>query len=244
MEYIGLFFIGLVAVTIGTLAGGGGLITLPAMLLLGIPVHAAVGASKISNTVSSLSTFLTVLLKKKISFRELYWIMPVSLSGGLAGGFIANGLSEGTMLTVASVLLIVAFIFSFLSKGDFSGDAKLKPSRTAVPSLFGVGIYDGLFGPGQATILLQLFGHLNISYIRAIGFVRVATFSSAFGAAIGYITSGHIIWPVAIALMLGSLTGARVGVHIAEKINPKFVKPILRLVTLLLIVEIAAENFL
>ena len=163
MEYIGLFFIGLVAVTIGTLAGGGGLITLPAMLLIGIPVHAAVGASKISNTVSSLSTFLTVLLKKKISFRELYWIMPVSLSGGLAGGFIANGLSEGTMLTVASVLLIVAFIFSFLSKGDFSGDAKLTPSKTAIPSLFGVGIYDGLFGPGQATILLQLFGHLNIS---------------------------------------------------------------------------------
>lgn len=244
MEYIGLFLIGLVSVTIGTLAGGGGLISLPAMLLIGIPVHAAVGAGKISNTVSSLSTFLTVLHKKKISFRELYWIMPVSLTGGLAGGFIANGLSEKMMLTIASVLLVVAFIFSFLSKGDFSGDEKLTPNRLAVPSLFGIGIYDGLFGPGQATVLLQLFGHLNISYIRAIGFVRVATFSSAFGAAIGYITSGHIIWPVAVALMLGSLTGARVGVHIAEKINPRYVKPILRLVTLLLIVQIAVENFL
>ncbi|SIT87214.1 sulfite exporter TauE/SafE family protein [Edaphobacillus lindanitolerans] len=244
MEYIGLFFIGLVAVTIGTLAGGGGLISLPAMLLIGIPVHAAVGASKISNTVSSLSTFLTVLLKKKISFKELYWIIPLSLAGGLTGGFIANRLTDTTMLTIATVLLVVAFIFSFLSKGDFLGDALLKPDKIAVPSLFGIGIYDGLFGPGQATILLQLFGHLNISYIRAIGFVRVATFSSAFGAAIGYISSGNMIWPVAIALTLGSLTGARIGVHIAEKLNPKFVKPILRFVTLLLIIQIAVEHFI
>ncbi|WP_040226114.1 sulfite exporter TauE/SafE family protein [Bhargavaea cecembensis] len=244
MEYIGLFFIGLVAVTIGTLAGGGGLISLPAMLLIGIPVHAAVGASKISNTVSSLSTFMTVLLKKKISFKELYWIVPVSLSGGLSGGFIANRLSDNTMLAIATVLLVVAFVFSFLSKGDFSGDAPLKPDKFTMPSLFGIGVYDGLFGPGQATILLQIFGHLNISYIRAIGFVRVATFSSAFGAAIGYITSGNIIWPVAISLMLGSLAGARVGVHIAEKLDPRFVKPILRAVTLLLIVEIIVQNFL
>ena len=55
MEYIALFFTGMVATTLGTLAGGGGLISLPIMLLLGIPIHSAIGANKVSNTVSANS---------------------------------------------------------------------------------------------------------------------------------------------------------------------------------------------
>ena len=65
--------------------------------------------------------------------------------------------------------------------------------------------------------MMYLFGHLKIAYIRAVGLVRLATFSSCFGAAITYIATGKVIWPVTLALLLGSLTGAQAGVRIAEK---------------------------
>ena len=242
MDYILLYFIGMAAMTLGTLAGGGGLVTLPAMLLMGIPIHSVIGAGKISTTVSSFSTFMTVLLKKQITLKESLWILPVSLAGGSIGGFIATRLSESTMYTVAVVLLIFAFLTSFLSKVDFSGEERLRPSKIAIPGLFGVGLYDGMFGPGQGTLLLYLFGHLRIAYIRAIGFMRLATFSSGLGAAISFIAMGKIIWPVAFALMAGSLSGAQIGVRLAEKLNPRHVKILLRFVTIALILQLIVKS--
>ncbi|MBO1909854.1 sulfite exporter TauE/SafE family protein, partial [Microvirga sp. 3-52] len=126
MDYVLLYFIGVVAMTLGTLAGGGGLITVPAMLLMGIPIHSVIGAGKISTTVSSFSTFITVLLKKQITLKESVWIIPVSLTGGFTGGFIATRLTESTMYTVAVVLLIFAFLTSFFSKADFTGEEDLR----------------------------------------------------------------------------------------------------------------------
>ena len=244
MEYILLFFIALIAMMLGTLAGGGGLITMPAMLLMGIPIHSVIGASKISTTFSSFTTFLTVLLKKEITLRESWWILPVSLTAGTLGGITATHIPESALYKLAIVLLIGAFFTSFLSKADFAGQATLQPSKTGVAGLVGIGLYDGLFGPGQGTLLLYLFNQLRISYMRSIGFVRLASFSSELGAAVSYIAMGKIIWPIAFVLVLGSLSGAQIGVRIAEKLNPQHVRILLRLVIVGLIVQLIVKAIL
>ncbi|WP_059171728.1 sulfite exporter TauE/SafE family protein [Bacillus sp. FJAT-27445] len=238
MEIIIIFFVGICATTIGTLAGGGGLISLPAMLLLGMPAHSAIGANKVSNTISSFSSFFHLYRTKRITWKEAYWIMPISILGGMSGGFLASRIPEENMMILALILLIFAFIASFIGKGDFKGSEPLKMNKVSVPGLYGIGIYDGLFGPGQGTLMLYLFGNLNISYLRAVGFVRLATFSSCIGAAAMYIASGKIIWPMTLALMLGSVTGAQLGVRIAEKLKPQFVKPILRVATVAVIIQV------
>ena len=242
MEYLILFIIGICATTLGTMAGGGGLISLPAMLILGLPVHSAIGANKVSNTISSFSSFYHLSKKKEITLMESFWIIPVSLGGGITGGFIASKLSGDYMFIIAIVLLIFAFISSFIGKGNFTGKKPLTMNKTSITGLYGIGIYDGLFGPGQGTLMLYLFDYLNIAYIRAVGLVRLATFSSCFGAAISYIASGKIIWPFTIALLLGSLTGAQIGVRIAERLKPKVVKVVLRFVTAALIIQIVVDQ--
>lgn len=243
MEYLVLFFIGICATTLGTLAGGGGLISLPAMLVLGMPVHSAIGANKVSNTISSFSSFYYLYKEKKITFKESFWIIPVSLGGGITGGFIASKISSDNMYMIAISLLIFAFVTSFVGKKNITGEKPLEINKKSAFGLYGIGVYDGLFGPGQGTLMMYLFDHLHIAYIRAVGFVRLATFSSCFGAAITYISTGKIIWPLTIALLLGSLTGAQIGVRIAEKLTPKYVRPILRTVTIALIVQILIEQF-
>lgn len=244
MDYFLLYFIGVTATTIGTLAGGGGLISLPTMLLLGMPIHSAIGANKVSNTVSSFSSFFTLYKRKQISLKDSLWLIPISLGGGVTGGFIASQLSASNLYVLAIVLLAFAFVTSFIGKGNFTGEEPLKLSKVSGPGLFGIGIYDGLFGPGQGTLMLYLFSYLNIAYVKSVGLVRLATFSSCFGAAISYISSGAIIWPLTLALMAGSITGAQLGVRIAEKLKPQYVKPILRVVTALLIVQLVVENIL
>ncbi|WP_453992765.1 sulfite exporter TauE/SafE family protein [Bacillus nitroreducens] len=242
MEYVILFLIGICATTVGTLAGGGGLISLPSMLILGVPVHSAIGANKVSNTISSFSSFFYLLRKKELSLKKSIWIIPVSLSGGISGGLIASKISAENMYWVAVVLLLFAFIISFVGKGDFTGNEPLKINKISAPGLYSIGIYDGIFGPGQGTLMLYLYNHLNVAYIQAVGLVRLATFSSCFGAAMTYIATDKIIWPTTIALLLGSLTGAQIGVRIAQKLKPQYVKPILRIVTVLLIIQIISEN--
>jgi uncharacterized membrane protein YfcA len=244
MDYVVLFFIGVTATTVGTLAGGGGLISLPAMLLLGMPIHSAIGANKVSNMVSSFSSFFTLYKRKQVTLKEAYWLIPFSLGGGVAGGLIASRLSSENLSIVAITLLAFAFVTSFIGKGNFTGTKPLKLTPVSGTGLFGIGIYDGLFGPGQGTLMLYLFSYLNIAYVRSVGLVRLATFSSCFGAAISYIGSGSIIWPMTLALMAGSTTGAQLGVRIAEKLKPHYVKPILRVVTALLIVQLVVENVL
>ncbi|MED3571091.1 sulfite exporter TauE/SafE family protein [Cytobacillus praedii] len=244
MEFLLIFFIGICATTVGTLAGGGGLISLPAMLLMGIPVHSAIGANKVSNTVSSFSSFFHLYKNGDISLKESIWIIPVSVGGGISGGFIASRVSEDHMYIVAIILLVFAFITSFIGKKDFAGDAPLKMNKFSIPGLYGIGMYDGLFGPGQGTLMLYLFGYLQISYIRAVGLVRLATFSSCFGAAITYIAADKIIWSFTFALLFGSVAGAQIGVRIAKKLKPRFVKPILRIVTIALIVQIVVNKVL
>lgn len=92
--------------------------------------------------------------------------------------------------------------------------------------------------------MMYLFNYLKISYVRAVGYVRLATFSSCLGAAMTYIAIGKVIWTYTLCLLLGSLTGAQIGVRIAEKINPKLVKPILQVVTVFLIFQIVMGELL
>ena len=244
MEFVILFLTGIVATTIGTLAGSGGFINFPMMILLGIPVHSAIGANKDSNTVSSFSSFYYLIKNKKISLKECYWIFPTSIIGGVSGGLIANFLSPSIMLTVALTFLIFAFFASFFNKGTFTGEKSLTFNKSSITGLFSIGIYDGLFGPGQGNLMMYLFHYLKISYVRAVGYVRLATFSSCLGAAMTYIVTGKVIWTYTICLLLGSLTGAQIGVRIAEKINPKLVKPILQVVTVFLIFQIVMGELL
>jgi uncharacterized protein len=242
MEYGILFLTGIFATTVGTLAGSGGFINFPIMILLGIPVHSAIAANKVSNTISSFSSFFYSIKNKKISLKECYWIFPTSISGGICGGLIANFLPASTMLTVALTLLVFAFITSFFNKETFTGNQSLKPKKSSLSGLFSIGMYDGLFGPGQGTLMMHLLNYLKISYVRAVGYARLATFSSCFGAAITYISTGKVIWSYTVCLLLGSLTGAQIGVRIAEKISPKLVKPILQIVTVFLIIQIVISE--
>ncbi|WP_019413327.1 sulfite exporter TauE/SafE family protein [Paenisporosarcina sp. TG20] len=243
MDYIWLFFIGLIANVLGILAGGGGLISLPAMLVMGIPVHSAIGANKVSNTFSSLLSFIVIYKYKEVTVKEAIILIPLCLGGGIAGGLLASLLTESTMTILAVVLLSFALLSSFLGSSDFEGNRPLVVNKKSGASLFGIGLYDGIFGPGSGTLMMYLLSHLGISYIRAVGLVRIAIFSSCFGASITYIATGKIMWAVTIALLIGSVSGAQIGVHLARKLKVEYVKPLLRIVTVVLLIQIIVSNF-
>lgn len=233
-----IFLIGFTGTFIGTLAGGGGLISLPAMLAIGIPIHSAIAANKFSNTLSSFSSFFKLLREKKVTFKRSLIIAPFSLFGGIAGGFCATLISEKTMTAFAIILLCFALVLHFIKKPKVREDGSLPIKKQAYPALFGIGFYDGVFGPGQGTLLMYTFLHQGVSYITAIAYSRFQTFLSCLGATLIYYHSGHINWDLTLFLAAGSLTGAQVSLIFAKKISAAYLKVILRSVTLLLIIQL------
>ncbi|MCK1999139.1 sulfite exporter TauE/SafE family protein [Psychrobacillus psychrodurans] len=241
MEFLIFFIIGIVGNVVGTLVGGGGLISLPMMLLMGLPVHSAIGANKVSNTVSSLSSFLVIFTKKEVTGKEALSVLVFCLGGGIIGGLIASFLSGEVLTIIAIILLSFAFVTSFMGKGNFGGKETFQLNKKTVPALLGIGMYDGMFGPGSSTLALYLYASEKIAYIRAVGLARIGVFSSCFGASITYISTGKIIWPVTLALMLGAIIGAQLGLRLARKLKAEHVKPLLRVVTILLLVQIVVD---
>lgn len=243
MEYVLFLVIGIAGNVIGTLVGGGGLITLPTMMLMGVPVHSAIGANKVSNMVSAFSSFYTIYRRKELTWAEMRSVLLVSLIGGTLGGLFASIMSGQTLTLIAIILLGFALVMSFIGGADFGEEESFNMNRKNGPILLGVGFYDGLFGPGSSTLALYTYAHEKLSYIKAVGLSRVGVFAMCSGAAITYIATGKIEWPLTMVLMVGSIIGAQIGIILARKVKANQVKILLRVITIVLILQLVYDFF-
>lgn len=241
MEYLLFLLIGIIGNVIGTLVGGGGLITLPTMMLMGVPVHSAIGANKVSNMVSAFSSFYTIYQRKELAWNEMRSVLLVSLIGGTFGGLFASFMSSKSLTFIAIILLGFALVMSFMGGADFGDKERFTMNRKNGPILLGVGFYDGMFGPGSSTLALYTYAHEKISYIKAVGLSRVGVFAMCSGAAITYIATGKIEWPLTLILMIGSTIGAQIGLVLARKVKAHQVKLLLRIVTIVLIIQLVYD---
>jgi uncharacterized protein len=123
-----LFFIGLFASFFGTLAGGGGLITIPAMMLFGLPVHIGVATNKFSSGIASLSGVLTLIKQKALTWKQTSRYLFVAILGGIMSAIITSHVNERTMNWVAMLLLTFALMIS-LKNGTGNVENKVFPLR-------------------------------------------------------------------------------------------------------------------
>ncbi len=242
MEWLWLFGIGLIATFIGTLSGSGGLINVPSMMLLGLPIHSIISANKFSNMLSSFSSFYVLLKRKELLMTEAIKTGPIALVGGILGGVFASSLSQEALQIFAGAMLLAALGLSFMKKRHSDHQSKKVPVK-ALPFVGVIGWYDGTFGPGQATLQMHLFRQNGISYLASIGLTRFNTFLSCTGAVVVYFLSGHLNMAIAIPLAVGSITGAQISVRLANKLSFVQVNWLLRSMTVLLIVQVCYHIF-
>ncbi|HET7616334.1 MAG TPA: sulfite exporter TauE/SafE family protein [Bacillales bacterium] len=241
MDWLWLFLIGILQRFVGTLAGSGGLISFPAMFLLGYPVHATIAANKLSTTIGSFSGFLTLVKEKKVAFNRIYKIAPFALLGGAAGGIITSALDEKTLKTVAVVLLCLAFLLPFMNKMRPEKPADNRLSKKLYASFFATSVYNGAFGPGQGTILMQILLYDGIPYLTSVGLKQISTFVSGAAAAVVFVFAGDMIWHIALPLSIGSVVGAQLAIRTAHHLSKNHVQWILRTLTFLLIGQLVFE---
>lgn len=208
---------------VDSIAGGGGLITLPAYMMAGVPVHFAAGTNKVVNGCGAATASLKFFRSGKILLHAALCAALGALIGGYIGAEIAKLFSEELLKGLMLVALPLVALFLVLKK-DFGQDTGERRHSRTVEMLVSLGIglvigcYDGMIGPGTGTFMIMAFtALLHMDMVTASGCSRVGNLASNIAAAVSFILGGKVMWvlvvPAAVCSMLGNYCGARYAIR-------------------------------
>ena len=232
------------AAFIDSVAGGGGLISLPAYVMAGLPIHTAYGTNKFSGSFGTATAVVNYIRSGSVDFTAALPGALGAVLGSWLGTRLALSLSPMALQICLMVILplVGVFIFTRRGTGDVQGDKPLSGRlKIILSSIIGIvfGCYDGFFGPGTGMFMtLALSGLVRLGLIKAVGTTKVLNFSSNFASMVTWLINGKILFPIAIPCMISSAAGAFLGSHMAIKIGRKFIRLILALVAVLLFIKI------
>jgi len=230
---------------VDSIAGGGGLITLPAYLLAGLPMHTALGTNKFT---SSLGTTVSTARYWKNNYVDKKLAIP-TIAAALVGSAIGAKL---TLLvpekTLQYVLLIVLPVVSFfvLKKKNFGEEpaacsqSRKKTVVIATVASFVIGAYDGFYGPGTGTFIILVFtGFAKMNVKTASGNAKLMNLASNVAAVVTFIISGKVNFIIGGAAAIFSILGHYIGSGMLIKNSGKIVKPVILGVLVLLFLKVA-----
>ena len=235
-----LFAVAVFAGFIDTLAGGGGLLTIPALILTGIPPLLALGTNKFQAFIGSGTASLMMLLKKKVTFTEVKYFMLMSFVGSAIGTICVQFIDVSLLsFVIPIVLLLIGVYFIFMPKAS-SLDAKPKMSEktyklTAVPF---IGFYDGMFGPGTGSFLsLSAIALRGMELIKATAMAKTMNFATNLGSVLVFLVYGQVIFAVGVLMMIGQAIGAYIASHFLLKIDPLHLRIIVIIMCFLMLTK-------
>lgn len=226
-----LFVACFVAGFVDSIAGGGGLISIPAYFFIGLPPHLALGTNKMSATCGSMSSSLEFFRNGKINLKLLKFIIPFTLLGSITGVKTVLHMDQKFLYPMVSVLILVVGVYTYLKKDlGLINTFEIKSKWQIVMGMgfgFIMGFYDGFFGPGTGSFLLFIFiKFFGMDFVNAAGNGKCLNFISNISSLIMFALAGKILYVYGLAGGLASVLGSLLGTKVAIKKGASFVKPI------------------
>ncbi|HEF4760501.1 TPA: TSUP family transporter [Pseudomonas putida] len=242
LDLIGtLAFVAFCAGFFDAIAGGGGLVTLPALLLAGIDPISAIATNKFQAASATVSATVTFARKGMIEWRKGRFLIVCGFIGGASGALLVSSVDKRYLEVCVPIMLILVAAYFALSPKLANEDRRKRVgillfSFTVAPLL---GFYDGIFGPGVGSFFIVGFVLLcGFGMMRAMGFTKLANASCNLGSLSVFIFNGVIIWPVAIAMAVAAFVGAQLGARAAVRVGPRLIKPMLIVVCCALAIKL------
>ncbi|MDQ0320677.1 putative membrane protein YfcA [Pararhizobium capsulatum DSM 1112] len=239
-----LFIAAFLAGFIDSIAGGGGMITIPAMLLAGIPPLETLGTNKLQSLFGSGSASIAYARGGHVNLRGQLPMVFMSALGSAFGALLATVVPGDVLKAVLPFLLAaIALYFAFKpSISDIDRHSRMTPflfSMTLAPA---IGFYDGVFGPGTGSFFMLAFVSLaGYGVLKATAHTKFLNFGSNFGAFCVFLAYGVVLWKVGIIMGIGQFLGAQVGSRFAMRIGARIIKPLLVITSLALAVRLLAD---
>tara|TARA_R110002124_G_scaffold72020_16_gene192777 strand:- start:9771 stop:10526 length:756 start_codon:yes stop_codon:yes gene_type:complete len=225
-----LFFVAMTAGFFDAISGGGGLLTVPALLMAGVPPLMALGTNKFQGVFGTATATMTFATKGHLDLRRLLPIAVGCFVASVVGAFTASFIPQDALAYVLpAVLIFVALYFAFapdLSKG--ARQPRVSPLILSAVALPFVGLYDGIFGPGAGSFyMLILLGLGGLSVLQATAQTKLFNLASNLGGLIGFALMGAIAWKIGVTMALGQIIGSNLGARMAMKKGAALIRPLL-----------------
>ncbi len=233
-----------VAGFVDSIAGGGGLITVPALLLAGFTPVESLGTNKLQGLFGSGSATLAYAAKGHVDLKRQLPAAVLSLIGAAAGALLATVL-PGDLLRIALPFLLVAIALYFGLKPDLND---IDRAQRITPFVFGativpvIGFYDGVFGPGAGSFFMLAFvalaGH---GVLKATAHTKLLNFASNFGGFAIFALAGAVFWKIGLLMGAAQFIGARLGAGLAIRNGARLIRPLLVVVCVGLAIRLLAD---
>ena len=254
-----LFAVAAVSGWIDAVAGSGGLLQLPALLLLGgaVPVPSLLGTNKLPATIAKVFAAVTYARRYPIDRAVAIRGGLVAAAGSAVGALFALGLSTAFLRPVILTALAAVAVFILVRPGfGTASAAPRQPTQNATShakrrritaltllGAAGLGCYDGMVGPGTGTFLIVLFTTLlDLEFVQALSTVTWINVGTNLGALVMFAALGHVLWILGLGMALSSVAGAVIGARMTLKRGSKFVRVVLLIVVICTALRLAADQ--
>ncbi len=230
---------------VDAIAGGGGLITLPAYLLCGLPAHLAIGTNKLSSSVGTVFSTTRFIRSGYVDWKLAAATVPCALLASAAGARLSMMLNEALFRWILIALLPVVAILT-LRKKSLRQDTEPMPQgkRLAIACLVSAlaGLYDGFYGPGAGTFYILGYSALAKLGVRdCAGQTKCANLASNLAGFVSFALAGHSWYLLGLMASVFSIAGHYLGAGMVVRDGSKIVRPIIICVLAVLFVKVGAQ---
>lgn len=241
-----LFFIAMLAGFIDSIAGGGGLLTVPALLAVGLPPASALATNKLQSTGGSFSASLYFIRERMVDLKQQKFAITFAFIGSALGTLSVMHIQADFLKLLLPILTISVGLYFLLSPtiGENDRKSRLTIIQFALLPALAIGFYDGFFGPGAGSFYAVAYITLaGFNLTKATAHTKVLNFTSNLAGLIFFIVGGEVVWSIGLVMLVGQFIGARLGAKMVIAKGRKLIRPMLITVSTIMSIKLIYENF-
>ena len=215
---------------VDAIAGGGGLITVPVLMLAGLPPAQALATNKVQGVFGAATAAVSYAAKGLVDLRSQWRSALIAGAAGAAGAALVSWIPTDGLRLILPVVLIAIALFFALKPGldDLDRTRRLTPLAFAIAIVPLIGFYDGLIGPGAGAFYMIGFVTLaGYGVLKATAHTKMLNFASNLGGLAAFALVGNPLWGLGICMGLARIAGAALGARLATRIGARLIKPLL-----------------
>ncbi len=241
-----LFLTGLSAGLVDSIAGGGGLITIPVMLGVGMPPHIVLGTNKFQGTFGSFTATYYYSRHRIVQWREAVSGILFTAAGAAAGAYAVQHIDSAFLGKLIPVLLVVVLVYVAATPalGERDEHARTTPNIFYLAAGLALGFYDGFFGPGVGSFWAVAFVlALGFNLQKATGYTKLMNFTSNIISLAVFIAGGVVWFEAGIVMAAGQIIGSRLGAKLVIRKGVRFIKPVFLVVVFVTVCKLFYTQF-
>ncbi|MDF0533586.1 TSUP family transporter [Shewanella sp. A32] len=241
-----LFSVALVAGFIDSIAGGGGLLTIPALMWVGLPPAAALATNKLQACGGSFFASVYFVRKGMVNVNEMKLAIACALVGAASGTTLVQMVDASVLKMILPFLILAIGCYFLFSKKITDGDRArvLNPTAFAFTVALGIGVYDGFFGPGTGSFFALGFVTLaGFGLAKATAHAKVLNFATNISSLLFFALGGKVVWLLGLVMLAGQALGATLGSRLVVTKGTKIIRPLVVTMSLAMSIKLLTEQY-